>query len=133
MITLSNGDKWIIDDKEIKGLNVFGGELPAETPTNDFLNQLIYGKSFPRKLIKFPIPGESFGKPYWDSNFSSYLEILTDFAEKVIVTPFCEVLVMPEGLVHVYYTGPDCGGYDCETKRETYNSWQEYANAVLGE
>ena len=134
MITLKNGDKWILDDLEIKGLDyaeACKGNVPS-TEVKDFIEKLCKNcrhdnnKSelmLPRKLTK-----EFDG--YWDCNFNPFDEVFGSVAKSVKYNPWSTVYEMPWGDVIVVFTQPDCGGYDVETVVKVYSDYWVYFDAV---
>lgn len=120
MITLPNGDKWIIDDREYKGVSNRkrrNGQLP-ETSIRDFIEELIDPQNhcLPRKLTK------DFGG-YWDCNFAPYSEILGAIAIKKIKNAFSEVYEMPWGDILV-----NC--LDAYSAIARFSNREEYTKAV---
>ena len=136
MITLPNGNKWIIDDLEIKDLNyaeACKGNVP-ETEIKNFVERLCKafrhddkdGKSeclLPRKLT------EKFDG-YWDCNFDVFKEVLGSIAKSVKSNPWSVVYEMPWDSIVVVFEQADCGGYDAETAVKVYSDYWEYFNAV---
>ena len=132
MITLKNGDKWIIDDRELEAAEKAGisyekaceGNLP-ETSVDDFVRELLDDRSscFPRKLTDWE-------GGYWDCNFDPYKEVLGSLAAHTLTTDFFTAYEMPSGEVLVVYKGADSGGYDVTTKVATFASREEYMKAV---
>ncbi len=129
MITLPNGDKWIIDDEELENHSredLQEGNLP-ETPINEFLNNLLHPKEedcfLPRKLTT------EFGG-YWDCNFDAIREILSQLAKNKVTTEFLIAYEMPNNEIHVVYRCADSGGYDVTTEVKTFKNREEYHQAV---
>lgn len=128
MITLPNGDKWIIDDRELEGVPTEQwrvGNLPATT-IEDFLKELLdesedHPFRLPRKLT--PSMGG-----YWDANFNPYHEVLGGIAINIVKTDFFSAYEMADGKVYVAYMDMDC--YDAVTKVKIYPSRKEYADDV---
>jgi hypothetical protein len=131
MITLSNGDKWIIDESEVDGDSK--GNMPKtceevcnlpETPIREFIEKLISDEYYvPRKLTS------EFGG-YWNCNFDSLKEILSDVAVKILQNDFSKVYEMPWMEVLVVYKCADSGGYDVTTKVARFANREEYMKAV---
>lgn len=90
MITLVNGDKWIIDEKELE--SVEGSKLPT-MDIRDFLNELLNGGCLPRK----------FYNRCWDSNFDAHTEILTAISAQKMERDFFVVYEMTWGEIIVIY------------------------------
>jgi hypothetical protein len=106
MITLPNGDKWILDDEEIKNIpyeRAKQGYVPATT-IEDFLDKLLNPQPedcfLPRKLT------EKFGG-YWDCNFNVHYEVLSAIAINITRTDFLTACEMADGKVYVIFTAPD--------------------------
>jgi hypothetical protein len=100
MITLTNGDKWIISEKELESVDGFRTELPP-TDIKDFLEELLNGNCLPRKLVNNSL---------WDCNFDAHTEILTAIAVVKKVCDFFVVYEMAWGEIIVIYH--DQEGYD---------------------
>lgn len=125
MITLPNGDKWIIDDSELK--NTVNDIVP-ETKIEDFLKQLLYPEEedcfIPRKYIN-----ENGG--CWDANFNAHKEILEALAVNIIHVNFFDAYEMPSGEIHVVYQHSAAhDGYDVEIGVISYPNKIEYNKAV---
>jgi hypothetical protein len=134
MITLSNGDKWIIDDSEVEGRDEpqsfeEAGNLP-ETTAREFIDQLVDRKVYtsPQKLVRGHEGCENYG--YWDYNSNPYVEILSDVAVKTIKNDFSAVHEMPWGEVLVAYRDVDSGGYDSCIKVARFANREEYMKSV---
>lgn len=131
MITLSNGDKWIIDDSEWKEAGIdykeaCKGNIPA-TDAREFIEKLIDesndgGEYFlPRKLVDMN------GSGYWNANFNPYKEVLGDTAVKAISNKWSVVYRMPWEDVIVVTVGD---GYDAVTLLTRFKNIEEYMSAV---
>lgn len=135
MITLPNGDKWIIDYREIDAAKAAGitheeqakGNIP-ETTMEDFLDELLHRDDhscfLPHKLV---VCGAT---SHWFARGDPCNEVLAAIAVKSIKNAFSNVHEMPSGEVHVIYDGADLGGYDVETKVVSFASRDEYMKAV---
>lgn len=139
MITLSNGDKWIIDELECNGIDyreVRKGNIP-ETSIRSFIERLCkahrynsdigdddngYEYLLPRKLTNKLSGG------YWDCNFDVFAEVFGSVAEIKIANPWSNVYRMPWGKVIVVFKRPICG--ECDTTVKVYDCYEDYLNAV---
>ena len=130
MITLSNGDKWVIDDKEWKDANIpyeeaIKGNIP-ETSVREFVEELFDNQDdliLPRKLTI------DAGAGYWNANFS-ISEVLDDVSVRKIENDWSSVYEMPWGHVYIVYEQSDGGGYDVEIGLKRFESAEEYTKEV---
>ena len=123
MLTLSNGDKWIISEDEYEEAGISYEDackcLIPQTTHRQFIEQAATGDwCDARKWTDFE-------GGYWDANFD-FREVFADAAERVIEAPWCQVYVMPWGTVYVTYFIPDSGGYDATLEIETYENFNKY-------
>jgi hypothetical protein len=105
MITLSNGDRWIIDDKEIEGISyedAQAAKIPA-TDIREFVNRLVKGDWY---LARKWVP-EMGG--FWDANFKANDEVLDSVSTAKVHTPFFQAYEMPWDEVLV--VGRDSDGF----------------------
>lgn len=144
MITLSNGDKWVIDGSEWKDQGIpyeeaCKGNIP-ETDVRDFVSRLCsyhncedeeYNDDFilPRKLTV-----RDSGKGYWDCNFNVFEEVLEHIAIASRSNPWSKIYKMEWGEVVVVFQRADSGGYDTEVVVKVYEGYEDYYEDVrLGE
>lgn len=139
MITLSNGDRWIIDDSEWEDQDIeyeeaCKGNIP-ETDVRDFVEKLCKSRSCddntheyfePRKLTT-----EHFSDGYWDCNFDPFSEVFGSIAGTIISNPWSTVYVMPWNEVIVVFQRADSGGYDVETVVKVYDCFDTYFKQVV--
>ena len=136
MLKLPNGDKWIIDEKELKDKTseqIRIGDLP-ETPIDQFLEQLINSDNIPRKLIVRESTYWDDGKKvfikaiggYWTTEHNYYIEILSSLAIRKLTTEYFNVFHMKNGMVYLVYQATDLGSYDTKYKVRVYNTVDEY-------
>jgi len=125
MIILSNGDKWITDDKEWEKPDIpyeeaCEGKIP-ETTVREFVEYMCSSDySIPRKLIDMD------GMGYWDANSDWAVEVLADAAVRKATNDWGIAYEMPWGHVIVVSYRPDCGGCDAEKVTTVLNSADEY-------
>jgi hypothetical protein len=124
MITLPNGDKWIIDDSEWQNAGIAHaqailGNIPATT-YDDFLAKLLSDDVLPRKLTDWH-------GGYWDCNFDAYREVLGALANRRASTDAFDAYEYG-GKVYVVYTEADVG--DSITCVQVFDSVSEYDAAV---
>jgi len=129
MITLSNGDRWIIDDKEWEDANIpyeeaIKGNIP-ETSAREFIEELFNNQDdllLPRKLTDWE-------GGYWDCNFFVGA-VLDDVAVRKVANSWSSVYEMPWGHVYIMYDQADSGGYDVEMGFEKFENVDEYMKKV---
>jgi hypothetical protein len=134
MITLSNGDMWIIDDSEWEKAGIsYEDTCPKKIPKTSI-------RKFIERLYTAQEKGEylnpqkwmtKFGGS-WDCNFSVYREVFGDAARDIIENAWSTVYIMRWGHVYVVFQSDDLGGYDVCTMLERFENLEEYKNAVLG-
>lgn len=129
MITLSNGDKWIIDDSEWEAAGIPDeeankGNIPG-TSLQEFIEAVANGSYLPRKLTH-----DTFPDGYWDCNYNVFEEAFADIAMAQILNPWSKVYRMPWGHIYVVFSAVDSGGYDAETVVEKFESAEEYLKAA---
>lgn len=125
MIILPNGDKWIIDDRELNGLSdedISNGKIPI-TSIENFINDLVKGDCLPRKLVN----EEGWGN-CWDCNFDPYKEVLEGFAVRSVTTEFMTAYDLVNGKVAVVYITSN--GSTSSKKIKLYENSEEYMRAV---
>lgn len=141
MITLSNGDKWVIDNSEWQDAGIdyeeaCKGNIP-ETDKRKFVERLCaYHKRgsesdeylLPKKLIF----DKTFPDGYWDFNFDVFSEVFGDLATRKFSTPWCDVYTMPWAKVLVLYYVSDEDGYNSTAYVEVYDDFDQYTTAVMG-
>lgn len=148
MITLKNGDKWIIDGSEYDGIDykeACKGNIP-KTGTRDFVEKLCKARGYdnknrayiePRKLVDCetykslvpPWDGEPSG--YWDCNFDVFNEVLGSVAVYTKSNPWSTIYEMPWGSIIVVFQRADCGGYDVEIAVRVYDCYSDYLKDVV--
>ena len=124
MITLSNGDKWIIGDKEWEEADItyeeaIKGNIP-DTSVRGFIEELLDSEDYllPAKLT------DSMGG-FWDPNFSVFKEVLGDVATRKISNNWSDVYEMPWGHIYVVYQQADNGWYDAETNLKRFKHFKD--------
>ena len=129
MITLSNRDKWIIDDSEWQDAGIpdeeaVKGNIP-ETSLQEFIEAVANGGCLPRKLTY-----DEFPEGDWDCNYDVFEEAFADIAIAQISNPWSKVYKMPWGHIYVVFSVVDSGGYDAETVVEKFESVEGYLKAA---
>ncbi len=122
MLTLPNGDKWILDDSELPATDLLHLDLPAEVSAKEFVQQLVerWGEIYPRKGTK-----EFHDGLYWDCNFNVCDEVLGTICTNYLKNIFFKVYEMPWKEILVVYAAADEGGYEVTTKIASFASEQE--------
>ena len=129
MITLSNGDKWIIDDSEWQDAKIpdeeaIKGNIP-ETSLQEFIEAVANGSCLPCKLTY-----DEFPEGHWDCNYDVFEEAFADIAVAQILNPWSKAYRMPWGHIYVVFSAVDSGGYDARTVVEKFESAEKYRKAA---
>ncbi len=101
MITLPNGDRWVIDYEEVRGLP--RGDFPPATSIDDFVHTLLYKPKF--LAWKYSTEHEQ-----W-RGADVYSQVLGQIAINVINTEFITVYELPQGQVVVVHNSYDEDDY----------------------
>ncbi len=132
MITLSNGDRWIVDDSEWIDLDIPYGDACAcripETTIKEFVEKI--EESLNNDDVYLPRKWTAEYGGYWDCNLDIE-EVFKDVAVRTIPNKWSTVFIMPWGAVYVVYTTTDSGGYDACAGIVSFTDLGEYKKAVL--
>ena len=133
MITLPNGDKWILDDKEWESLNIpYEDVIACKIPEMSYetfidrLTQSVLDKDsedlniIPRKHSIF------LGGGFWDANFDAFEEVFPAIAVRKRSYPWCSVYAMPWGKTYVVYTQMDKESGEAITAVTVYANLDDY-------
>lgn len=123
MITLSNGDRWIIDESELTSDDNGVPNKLKEISAREFVEKLLSNEFFPRKLVNH----EDFDEGYWCANFDAHKEVLGTIAVWTKNLEFCVVHEMPWGEVIVVYLK---GDYSVEKGFKAFHDKKAYMDAV---
>jgi len=137
MITLSNGDRWILGSSEWKDVGISYEDackckIP-ETSKREFVEKLCkyYSRGYNEKELNVePRKWTNEFEGYWDGNFNVFSEVFGDLAIRTVSNPWSRVYEMPWGDVVVVYTDVDSGGYDAAWYIEVYKNLEDYNAAV---
>lgn len=133
MIILENGDKWIIDAKEIKDMDyteATQGKVPL-TNLEHFVERLCEAYRYDNQNRESLLPRKLTGteeeeRGYWDANFDVFSEVLGSVATITTSNPWSKVYKMPWNDVIVVFVQADGGGYDVERAVKRYDCYTDY-------
>lgn len=102
MITLPNGDKWIVDSREWRSMGItYEESLKADLPATtymEFVEKFCEERCLPEKLVSYPN-----GKRLWVYDLDVFKEVFSAICIEKTVAPWCEVYKMPWGHITVKY------------------------------
>jgi hypothetical protein len=140
MLTLPDGQKWIVDGKELTRKICAArpdrvlAEPPEVTP-EEFIARLLRSayKKWPNRgfrLVPMYARTDKYGS-YWELSVDNpYHAIFKGVSAASLVTPFFGAYEMPWGPIHVLYAAEDDRTGSKRTAVKTFESWDEFNEFV---